>query len=97
MKRGEMKHEPARLHGSLTSEQRKKLSSMHSEKLAKKVANIDVSKGPESSLTVSTPSDDETKKPKESLGFVSICRLLADAGFTLRMGEEGLEPPTSTL
>jgi len=66
MKRGEVKHEPARLYGSLTSEQRKKLSSMHSEKLAIKVANIDVSKGPESSLTVSTPSDDETKKPKES-------------------------------
>jgi hypothetical protein len=36
-------------------------------------------------------SDVETKKPKESLGFVSICRLLADAGFTLRMGEEGRE------
>ena len=97
MKRGEMKHEPARLHDSLTSEQRKKLSSMHSEKLAIKVANIDVSKGPESSLTVSTPSDDETKKPKESPGLVSICRLLANAGFTLTMGEEGLEPPTSTL
>jgi hypothetical protein len=53
---------------------------MHSEKLAIKVANIDVSKGPESSLTVSTPSDDETKKPKESLGFVAICRLLSEAG-----------------
>ena len=51
----------------------------------------------ESSLIVSTPLDDDTKKPKESLGFVSICRLLADAGFCLRMGEEGLEPPTSTL
>ena len=49
------------------------------------------------SLTVSTPLEDDTKKPKESLGFVSICRLLADAGYTLRMGEEGLEPPTSTL
>ena len=41
--------------------------------------------------------DQETKKPKESLGFVAICRLLSSAGFTLRMGEEGLEPPTSTL
>ena len=70
---------------------------MHSEKLAIKVAIIDGSKGRESSLTVSTPSDDETKKPKESLGLVSICRLLANAGFSLRMGEEGLEPPTSTL
>lgn len=74
-----------------------KLSSMHSEKLAIKLAIIDVPKGPESSLAVSTPWDDETKKPKESLGFVSICRLLADAGFSLRIGEEGLEPPTSTL
>ena len=97
MKRGEMKHEPARLYGSLTSEQRKKLSSMHSEKLAIKVAIIDVSKGPESSLTVSTPSDDETKKPKESLGFVSICRLLAEAGFTVKIGDIGLEPTTSTM
>ncbi len=74
-----------------------KLSTIHSEKLARKVAIIDVPKVPESSLTVSTPSDDETKKPKESLGLVSICRLLANAGFSLRMGEEGLEPPTSTL
>ncbi len=48
-------------------------------------------------LTVSTPSDDETKKPKVSLGLVSICRLLDDDGFSLGMGEEGLEPPTSTL
>lgn len=62
-----------------------------------KVAHLDVSKGPESSLAVSTPLDDETKKPKESFGLVSICRLLADAGCTLGMGEEGLEPPTSTL
>jgi hypothetical protein len=68
-----------------------KLSSMHSEKLAIKLAIIDVPKGPESSLAVSTPLDDETKKPKESLGFVSICRLLADAGFSLRIGEEGRE------
>ncbi len=74
-----------------------KLSSMHSEKLAIKVANIDVSKGPESSLAVSTPSDDETKKPKESLGFVSICRLLAEAGFTVKIGDIGLEPTTSTM
>lgn len=51
----------------------------------------------ESNLTVSTPLDDGMKKPKESLGLVLICRLLAVAGFTLRMGEEGLEPPTSTL
>lgn len=72
-----------------------KLSTIHSEKLsptiAHNIAHLDVSKGHESSVTVSTPSDDETKKPKESLGLVSICRLLADAGFSLRMGEEGRE------
>ena len=39
----------------------------------------------------------KTKKPKESLGFVSICRLLADAGFTLKVGDIGLEPTTSTM
>jgi len=33
----------------------------------------------------------KTKKPKESLGFVSICRLLADAGFSLGIGDIGLE------
>ena len=36
-------------------------------------------------------SDDETKKPKESLGFVSICRLLAEAGFTVKIGDIGLD------
>lgn len=70
---------------------------MHSEKLALKLALLDVSKGPDLSAGDSDALDHETKKPKESLGFVSICRLLADAGFSLRMGEEGLEPPTSTL
>ena len=74
-----------------------KLSKIHSEKLAIKVAIKDDSQGLESSLTVSTTCDDETKKPKESLGFVAICRLLSEAGLLSRMGEEGLEPPTSTL
>ena len=74
-----------------------KLSKIHSEKLAIKVAIKDDSQGLESSHSVSTTCDDETKKPKESLGFVALCRLLADAGFSFRMGEEGLEPPTSTL
>ncbi len=37
------------------------------------------------------------KKAQVSLGFDVICHLLSDAGFSLRMGEEGLEPPTSTL
>ena len=69
---------------------------MHSEKLAIKVAIIDGSKGRESSLTVSTPSDDETKKPKESLGFVALCRIMADTGLSLRMGDIGLEPLQKT-
>ena len=73
-----------------------KLSTMHSEKLAIKVAIIDGSKGRESSLTVSTPSDDETKKPKESLGFVALCRIMADTGLSLRMGDIGLEPLQKT-
>ena len=74
-----------------------KLSKIHSEKLAIKVAIKDDSQGLESSHSVSTTCDDETKKPKESLGFVAICRLLSEAGLLSRMGEEGLEPPTSTL
>ena len=77
-----------------------KLSTIHSKvspTIAHNIAHLDVSKGPEASLTVSTPSGDDTKKPKVSLGLVSFCRLLADAGCSLGMGEEGLEPPTSTL
>jgi hypothetical protein len=76
------------------------LSTTHSKlspTVAHNIAHLDVSKGPESSLAVSTPLDDETKKPKESLGFVSICRLLADAGFTLKIGDIGFEPTTSTM
>ncbi len=74
-----------------------KLSSMHSEKLAPKLALLDDSCGPNPSFTVSGASGQDTKKPKESLGFVSICQALTSLGFSLRMGEEGLEPPTSTL
>lgn len=33
----------------------------------------------------------KTKKPKEYLGFVSIYRLLADAGFSLGIGDIGLD------
>jgi integrase len=71
-----------------------KLSTIHSKlspTVAHNIAHLDVLKGPESSLTVSTPLDDETKKPKESLGFVSICRLLAEAGFTVKIGDIGLD------
>jgi hypothetical protein len=34
-------------------------------------------------------SGEATKKPKVPLGFDSICRLLADAGFSLPMGDTG--------
>jgi hypothetical protein len=34
----------------------------------------------------------ETKKAQEIPGFVALCQFLASGGFTLRMGEEGLEP-----
>ena len=74
-----------------------KLSKIHSEKLAHNLALLHDSQGLESSHSVSTTCDDETKKPKEYLGFVAICRLLSEAGLLSRMGEEGLEPPTSTL
>jgi hypothetical protein len=57
-----------------------KLSKIHSEKLAIKVAIKDDSQGLESSRIVSTTCDVDTKKPKESLGFVSSCRLLSEAG-----------------
>jgi len=67
------------------------LSSMHSEKLAPKLAHLDDSCGPNPSFTVSGASGQDTKKPKESLGFVSICQALSSLGFSLRMGEEGNE------
>ena len=68
-----------------------KLSLMHSEKLAPKLALLDDSCGPNPSFTVSGASGQDTKKPKESLGFVAICQALTSLGFSLRMGEEGLE------
>jgi len=68
-----------------------KLSKIHSEKLAIKVAIKDDSQGLESSHSVSTTCDDETKKPKESLGFVAICRLLSEAGLMPKVGDIGLE------
>jgi len=77
-----------------------KLSTIHSKmspSVALDIALLDDLKGLDPSPSDSGGLDQETKKPKESLGFVAICRLLSSAGFTLRMGEEGLEPPTSTL
>jgi hypothetical protein len=68
-----------------------KLTPDLSQKLAIKLAIGDVFCGPESSLGVSTPMEGETKKAQEIPGFVALCRLLSSSGFTLRMGEEGLE------
>ena len=62
-----------------------KLSKIHSEKLSPSIAHnialLDDSQGFESSRSVSTTCDVDTKKPKVSLGFVAICRLLSEAGF----------------
>jgi hypothetical protein len=74
-----------------------KLTPDLSQKLAIKLAIDDVSCGPKSSLGVSTPKDDETKKAQEIPGFVSLCRLLSSRGFSLTVGDIGLEPTTSTM
>jgi integrase len=65
--------------------------------LAQMLAHEGDLSGPESSLDGSEALGPETKKPQVSLGFDMICQLLSEAGFCLAMGEEGLEPPTSTL
>ena len=67
------------------------------QKLAQKLAHEDDLDRPETSLADSESFEIETKKPQDSLGFDTVCQLLAEAGFSLGMGEEGLEPPTSTL
>ena len=77
-----------------------KLSKIHSEKLSPSIAHnialLDDSQGLESSHSVSTTCDDETKKPKESLGFVAICRLLSEAGLVPKVGDIGFDPPRKT-
>jgi hypothetical protein len=67
------------------------------EKLAPELAHDDDLKGLESSLPVSGVEGVKTKKPQVSQGFGALCQLLAEGGFTLKVGEEGFEPPTSTL
>ncbi len=77
-----------------------KLSTIHSKlspSVALKLALLDDVKGLNPSSSDSEGLDQGTKKPKESPGFVSICRLLAKAGFTLKVGDIGLEPTTSTM
>ena len=48
---------------------------------------------------IATPTNParQQKKPKGSPGLGSLCLHLPEVGFSLEMGEEGLEPPTSTV
>jgi len=73
-----------------------KLSLKDGEKLAQKLAHGFGSKGLKSSLDDSTANHPKMKKAREIPGFVSICRLLAEDGFPLIMGEEGAECPRKT-
>ena len=75
----------------------KTLSPGVSEKLAQKLATIDVSEGPKASLPVSTASGPQTKKTPVSQGFDEICQIMSSLCISLTVGEEGLEPPTSTV
>jgi len=74
-----------------------KLSPKGGEKLAQKLAHGVGSKGLGSSLDDSTADRPRMRKAQEIPGFVSICRLLAEGGFPLAMGDEGLEPPTFSV
>ncbi len=68
-----------------------------SEKLAQKLAQFPISDGLKASLPVSTARDAQTTKAPEIQGFDAICQLMASFGLTIPIGEEGLEPPTSTV
>ena len=61
-----------------------------SQKLATKLATIDVLEGLESSPTVSDSEDQETKKAPIIQGFDEICRLMSSLGI-LTMDDIGLE------
>ncbi|MEI8213605.1 MAG: hypothetical protein WCI02_15760 [Planctomycetota bacterium] len=68
-----------------------KLAPALSEKLAQKLAHDVVYSGPDSSLDGSVTLSGDTKKAQDFPGFVALYQLLSSAGFTLRMGEEGLD------
>jgi len=68
-----------------------------SPKLAQKLAQKAVLSGLNLSLDDSTDKGVETKKPQLSRGFDSLCQLTTRYGLTVRIGEEGLEPPTPTV
>jgi integrase len=74
-----------------------KLSPEGGEKLSKKLSIEDGLKGLETSLGVSEAKVSKTKKAREIPGFDAVCRLLTRDGFTLIMGDEGLEPPTFSV
>jgi len=65
--------------------------------IAQKLAHEGGSKGLGSSFDGSTANHPKTKKAREIPGFVSACRLLAEGGLYLKMGDEGLEPPTFSV
>jgi hypothetical protein len=68
-----------------------------SQKLATKLATIDVSEGLESSHTVSGSEDHETKKAPIIQGFDEICRLMSSLGISIGVDDIGLEPTTPTM
>jgi hypothetical protein len=62
-----------------------------SPKLATKLAQMPVSEGLESSLTVSDSEDQETKKAPIIQGFDDICRLMSSLGISIGVDDIGLE------
>jgi len=58
---------------------------------------MDVAQGLHLSLDDSDDFDQITKKAPEFQGFVSLCRILSDAGLVPRMGEEGSEQSAVSL
>ncbi len=68
-----------------------------SQKLAQKVAHGVGSKGLGMSLDDLGTVQPIKRKAQEIPGFDAVCRLLARDGFSLTMGDEGLEPPTFSV
>jgi len=67
------------------------------QKLSKKLSIEGGSKGLGSSFDGSTANHPKTKKAREIPGFDAVCQLLTRDGFSLKMGDEGLEPPTFSV
>lgn len=75
----------------------KSLSPKGGDKLSKKLSIGDDLKGPGMSLAGEAGDLPKTRKAREIPGFDDICQLLADDDFTIKIGPEGLEPPTKGL